>query len=159
MKIRLIHSIDKEREEYHRMRFALWPHHPEHDLRDEMHSILKGETFYRNELFWAVLVAVRDNGSLGGFLELSIYPKLEAYEESPIGYMEGWYVDEDLRGQGLGRRLVEAAESFLTGEGCQAIASDVEHANKGSQKAHVALGFVESHQDDECIYYYKKITK
>jgi len=158
MKIRFIRRTYQEEEDYHRMRYALWSHHSEQELRDEMTLILIGDNFYKNELSWTVLVAVRDNGSLGGFIEITIYPKLESYEESPIGYIEGWYVDPDLRKQGVGRDLVKAAEAYVKEAGCKAIASDVEHHNRGSQKAHVALGFEATHEDQEGIFYYKSLS-
>lgn len=157
MKIRLIGKNLQEEEDYHRMRYALWPHHSEQELRDEMALILKGERFYKNELSWTVFVVLRENGSLGGFIEITIYPKLASYADSPIGYIEGWYVDPDLRKQGVGRALVKAAESYVKKAGCKAIASDVEHNNLDSQNAHVALGFNATHKDGEGVFYYKKL--
>jgi len=31
---------------------------------------------------------------------------------SPVGYIEGWYVDDDLRGQGIGKALMQTAEDW-----------------------------------------------
>ena len=57
------------------------------------------------------------------------------------GYIEGWYVDPDVRRQGIGRALVEAAESWARSKGCRQMASDAELWNEVSHRAHGALGY------------------
>ncbi|WP_041703702.1 GNAT family N-acetyltransferase [Lachnoclostridium phytofermentans] len=139
------------------MRFSLWPHHNENELYNEMLQILEGKTFYKNELSWTVFVAVRENGSLGGFIEITIYPQLDLCDSKPIGYIEGWYVDEDLRNSGVGKRLVDIAQKWAVENECTEIASDVEVDNKVSQLAHQALGFNKYHEANECIFYKKSL--
>ena len=41
----------------------------------------------------------------------------EGCETSPVGYIEGWYVDPDLRQKGLGGLLFQAAEDWARSEG------------------------------------------
>ncbi|MCT4687614.1 GNAT family N-acetyltransferase [Vallitalea sp.] len=149
--------INNEIEKKHRMRYALWSHHTEKELWNEMEYILKGENFYKNELLWIVFVSVRDNGKLGGFIEITLYPELDFCDSKPVGYIEGWYVDKDLRMQGVGKNLVKVAENWLRENNCLEIASDVEFHNKISQHAHTALGFNHSHIKDKCIFYNKSI--
>ena len=48
-----------------------------------------------------VFVVDRSKGKLGGFLEAGIRKYAEGCDTSPVGYIEGWYVDEDLRDQGI----------------------------------------------------------
>ncbi len=91
----------------------------------------------------AVLVVARDGSTLGGFLALSLRPWAEGCTSTPCAYIEGWWVDDDLRGQGWGRRLVEAAEAWALAHGSAELASDAELANTGSIAAHAALGFDE----------------
>lgn len=38
------------------------------------------------------------------------------------------------------------------------IASDVEKVNKGSQLAHQALGFIKYKEENDCIFYKKKLV-
>ncbi|QUH28537.1 GNAT family N-acetyltransferase [Vallitalea guaymasensis] len=155
LKYRKIEESEIENKEYHRMRYSLWPHHTEKELLDEMELILKGKNFYRNELSWTVFVVVRENGMLGGFIEITIYPELDFCDSKPVGYIEGLYIDEDLRMQGIGRNLVKVAEKWIKSKNCKEIASDVELENIISQKVHIALRFNKSHIKDECIFYKK----
>lgn len=59
---------------------------------------------------------------------------------SPVGYIEGWYVDADLRAQGLGRALVRAAEDWAIAKGCVEMGSDTWLDNEVSYGAHLAIG-------------------
>lgn len=90
----------------------------------------------------AVLVAERPSGRLGGLLELSV----RNYAEGCAGntpYVESWYVDEDLRGTGVGRALMEAAEGWAREGGFAVLASDALLDNSVSHAAHRSLGFKE----------------
>ena len=65
---------------------------------------------------------------------------LEGCSSSPVGYIEGWWVDQDLRGSGIGAALVGAAEHWAHSIGLSELASDAELPNVASQAAHRALG-------------------
>ena len=149
---------NKEICEYHRMRYVLWPYHEENELYEEMQKTLNGNTFYKNELSWTTFVAVRENGKLGGFIEITLYPELEFSDSKPIGYIEGWYVDEDLRKTGVGRELVNTAIKWIISQECTEIASDVEEYNLVSQTAHLKLGFREVKKENGCIFYKKSVV-
>lgn len=56
-------------------------------------------------------------------------------------YVEGWWVDPDLRKQGIGRALFAAIESWCREHGFTELASDARVDNLDSQAAHAALGF------------------
>src|SRR5689334_14171629 len=70
----------------------------------------------------AVFVAERDGGRLGGFVEVGVRPFAEGCDTRPVGFIEGWFVDEDLRLEGVGAELVRAAESWARAEGCTEMA-------------------------------------
>ena len=91
----------------------------------------------------ATFVAVRPDGSLGGFLEAGIRPYADGCDTSPVGYIEGWYVDPDLRRTGVGGVLVHAAEGWASSLGLTEMASDAEVENGVSLEAHAALGYEE----------------
>ena len=124
--------------EWLRMRSTLWPDCPLGDHHSEMQEQLDDTA--RN----AVFVVERGAGQLGGFLEASLRPYVEDCHTSPVGYIEGWYVDADLRQQGLGGELVKAAEQWASAQGCREMASDCELDNDVSLKSHLALGYAET---------------
>lgn len=157
MEYRIITQSKTEVLDYHRMRYALWPHHTEEDLQIEMNKILKGENFYKNELSWTVFVVVKENGDLGGFAEITLYPEVCYSDSKPVAYIEGWFIDEDLRRKGIGKKLIGTAEQWAKKIGCLDIVSDVEIDNIISQNSHSALGFEKLHTEDGCILYKKKL--
>jgi aminoglycoside 6'-N-acetyltransferase I len=74
-------------------------------------------------------------------VEVGLRNYAEGCESSPVGYVEGWYVDQSVRRQGVGRALIRAAEDWARSRGCTEIASDTEVENAGSQEAHERLGY------------------
>ncbi|HEX6994945.1 MAG TPA: GNAT family N-acetyltransferase [Gammaproteobacteria bacterium] len=91
----------------------------------------------------AVFVVDRGDGRLAGFVEIGLRNYAEGCVTTPVAFIEGWYVDPDVRRRGLGARLVEAAESWARARGLEEIASDTTLDNAVSVRAHLALGFEE----------------
>jgi aminoglycoside 6'-N-acetyltransferase I len=137
MKIRLIASAD--RSEWLRLLNGLHPELSEDEHVPSIDAYLSGGSI--DELIpAAVFVAERPDGRLAGFLELSI----RNYAEGCSGdtpYVESWYVDEDVRGTGVGRALMHAAEGWACDRGFVELASDALLENELSHAAHQALGF------------------
>jgi aminoglycoside 6'-N-acetyltransferase I len=102
-----------------------------------MDEILASDT---EEIFFAEL----PEGGLCGFLEAALRSRADGCDSTPVGYIEGWYVDEDVRRRGVGRALVEAAEAWARSRGCRQMASDAELWNTVSHHAHGALGYEET---------------
>jgi aminoglycoside 6'-N-acetyltransferase I len=127
----------EDRAEWLRMRLQLWPHCSAEEHVAEMEEIRSTPDDY------PVFVAERSGGGLGGFLEVQARPWVEGCDTQPVGYLEGWFVDEDLRARGVGRSLVEAAEEWARGRGLQEMASDCYVDNDVSLAAHTALGYAE----------------
>ena len=121
--------------EWLRLRKMLWDETPEDDHRDEMVDIIEHPDTQ------CVIVADRGDGTLVGFLEVSIRPFVEDCETDHVGYLEGWFVENDARRQGIGGELVKQAENWAKQKGCSEIASDAEVGNELSLQAHVALGY------------------
>jgi aminoglycoside 6'-N-acetyltransferase I len=88
-------------------------------------------------------VVERPTGGLGGFIEVSLRNYAEGCKTSPVAYIEGWYVDQDLRRGKLGSQLVKAAEAWARNHGLKEIASDTQIDNMVSFHAHTALGYAE----------------
>jgi aminoglycoside 6'-N-acetyltransferase I len=147
VKIRQAQAAD--RDEWLRMRDTLWPG----SFDDHVKEI--DAYFLVPPANTAVFVAERANGKLGGFLEAGIRYYAEGCETRNVGYIEGWYVDADLRLQGAGRALVEAAENWAKKIGCQEMASDCDLDNEASFKAHLAIGYEEV---ERAIHFRKKLS-
>lgn len=124
--------------EWFRLRKLLWDATAEEEHHAEMLDILERP---EGQL---VLVAELREGRLGGFLEASIRPFVEDCHSDHVGYLEGWYVEPELRRQGIGRLLVETAERWARDRGCTEMASDAEIGNDSSVAAHAALGYDET---------------
>lgn len=137
MKIRKTNPSDTN--ELNRLRDALWPGSPE-EHASEIDSYFSGKSLYIEEIF----ILERQGGNLGGFIELGIRDYAEGCSEEKVPYVEGWYVDEDLRGGGIGKELMLAAEKWALEKGFVELASDTGVTNTRSIEAHKALGFKET---------------
>jgi aminoglycoside 6'-N-acetyltransferase I len=76
-----------------------------------------------------------------GFIELSLRDYAEGCTQSPVAYIEGWFVDEAYRRKGIGTLLMEAAEGWAHANGCTQLGSDAELDNATSIDAHRRMGF------------------
>jgi aminoglycoside 6'-N-acetyltransferase I len=130
MKVRRYEPAD--RPEYQRMREALWP-----DCSDADNDLW----FAREDA--ATFLALRPDGSLCGFVEVGARSIADGCLTSPVGYIEGWYVDRDVRRAGAGRALLEAAEDWARGRGYTEMASDALLDNDVSHSAHGRCGYEE----------------
>jgi aminoglycoside 6'-N-acetyltransferase I len=124
-------------EDWKRMRAALWPECPDEQHTREMADILGDPEFN------AAFLARAPDGLPVGFLEVSIRLTAEGCRPGRIGYIEGWYVEPDWRGKGLGASLVQAADSWATERGCREMASDSYSDNTDGRQAHKRLGYQE----------------
>jgi putative acetyltransferase len=131
--------------EWVRMRTALWPDDGKNEHGHEIARFFATGSFTRSASFllWKVFVAERRGEGLCGFVESSIRSHVDGCTTRPVGYLEGWYVDPDARRQGIGRKLVEAAERWAAFQGCSEMASDAQLSNTISHVSHKALGFEE----------------
>jgi aminoglycoside 6'-N-acetyltransferase I len=114
------------------MRLALWPDCAESDI----------DTWFAREDA-ATFLAERSDGSLCGFVEVGSRPYAEGCESSPVGYIEGWWVDADVRRAGVGRALLAEAESWARGRGYSEMGSDALLDNAVSHSAHERCGYRE----------------
>ena len=128
------------------LRAALWPDSPETDHRREMQDILAKPARL------ACFIAQASDGQLCGFLEASLREYADGCDTSPVGYIEGWYVEPAVQRQGIGRRLVQAVEAWASQRGCTEMASDCLEDNAVSLSAHLALGY----QEAERLIHFRK---
>jgi aminoglycoside 6'-N-acetyltransferase I len=136
MLIRPVHQSDAA--DWARMREALWPSEPS-EHAEEIALFFEGDR--RNPA--EVLLAIDDSGRAIGFAEVSIRPYAEGCFSGRVAYLEGWFVEEDRRRNGVGAALVAAVEEWGRAQGCSELGSDTEIHNVDSAAAHRALGFSE----------------
>jgi aminoglycoside 6'-N-acetyltransferase I len=145
--ITLRRATPADKPEWLRMRLLLWPYGTEEGFTADMDDLLA-------DPLSPVFVAVRPEGRLGGFLEAGTRKYAEGGESSPVGYIEGWYVDEDLRGMGLGTALVQAAEEWAREQGLIEMGSDTWLDNEASIQAHLKMGYEEA---ERLVHFIKKL--
>ncbi|GAB4489728.1 MAG: GNAT family N-acetyltransferase [Anaerolineales bacterium] len=135
-------------DEWLRMRCALWGDASAEEHEAEMRDILADPDS-------PVFVAARPTGLLGGFLEGGVRKYADGCDSSPVGYIEGWYVDADLRCQGLGGALVQAMEAWARKRGLTEMASDTWIENETSIAAHKRLGYEEA---ERLVHFVKRLS-
>ena len=82
-----------------------------------------------------------------GFANVCLrYDYVEGTETSPVGYLEGIYVEEEFRRRGFAGDLVKFCEKWSKEKGCQEFASDCLLENEESYKFHLAIGFMEANR-------------
>lgn len=129
-------ATQEDKDSWVRMRQGLWPDAPLEYLNYDLDEILSDPRR-------AVFVATRADGSLVAFIEASLREFAEGCETSPVGYIEAWFVDENIRGQKLGRELILTAENWARGHGCTEMGSDTWLENEVSIQAHRKTGYDE----------------
>jgi len=140
-------ATQEDKSDWLRMRQNLWPEAPSEYLSFDMDTRLVDPDY-------AIFVAsFGDEGPIA-FIEAGLRDYGEGCESSPVGYIEAWYVNEDARGQNLGRELVEAAEHWAREKGCTEMGSDTWLENEASITAHLRLGYVEV---ERLVHFAKKL--
>lgn len=113
---------------------ALFPGRPAEEYDADMRAIQLHDDA-------AVFIAERPDGSVCGFVEAGTRAYADGCNTSPVGYVEAWYVEPDVRRSGYGRALIEAAESWARAKGYSELASDAIFDNTVSYEAHLRSGF------------------
>ncbi|MBM7621924.1 aminoglycoside 6'-N-acetyltransferase I [Bacillus tianshenii] len=124
----------------------LWPDHTLEEFVQEMKNFISQPDA-------KVILAYHDNEAIG-FAQCQLrYDYVEGTSSSPVGYLEGLYVKESFRRQGIAKQLVQACEDWAKEKGCSEFASDCELENEESLAMHLKLGFSEANR----IICFKKV--
>ena len=143
MKIRLVEARD--RADFARMRAALWPDEDPDGLATELDALLADPDK-------VTFVAECDNGRLCGFAEAGTRAFANGVDEQPCAFLEGWWVEEQMRRSGVGRSLIAAVEAWARVRGFTELGSDAVLDNVLGQEAHRAVGF----EERERVVYFRK---
>jgi aminoglycoside 6'-N-acetyltransferase I len=133
------------------MRFNLWPHCSKDEHLKEINECLN------NFLNYPVFV-VEKNNDIIGFVEASIHDHAPGCHTTPIGFIEGWYVEPNYRNSGIGKKLIEAVEKWSLSKGFSEVASDAELDNSISILAHQKMGYKIVGKTEEEVKFLKEIN-
>ena len=132
LRIRPVRRADHE--SWAALRQALWPD----AAAVELHLAI--------ERWWWIAdqdrqcLVAEENRRLVGFIEVSVRTSAVGCETNRVAYLEGWYVAPDVRRRGIGRALLNAAESWGRVRGCSELGLD-SAISAGSEG--VGFGFTE----------------
>ncbi|KFI05240.1 aminoglycoside 6'-N-acetyltransferase [Massilia sp. BSC265] len=103
---------------------------------------------------YAQFIACSRLGEPQGLVEVALRSDyVNGTASSPVGFLEGLYVDPAFRKQGIAAMLVQTAEEWVRRQGCTEMASDALLENTASHAMHRALGFAET----ERVVYFRKL--
>ena len=95
----------------------------------------------------AAVFLCESDGQAVGFAQCQLRRDyVEGCETSPVGYLEGVYVEEGHRRRGAARALVDACQAWARRQGCREFASDCELDNTDSLRFHLNVGFEEANR-------------
>lgn len=122
-----------------RLALMLWPEHSMHAIALEIYEAINAN---RGAYFLAF-----EGTEIIGFSQTSLRSDyVEGTSSSPVGYLEGIFVLEPYRKQGIGQQLLTACENWAREQGCEEFASDCELTNEESLNFHRRLGFEEANR-------------
>lgn len=134
-------------EEIAKLAVQMWDSHTVAELAGEFADLLANEEA-------SVFLCCVDGRSVG-FAQCQLrHDYVEGTDSTPVGYLEGVFVDPEYRKQGFGKALVEACECWAKEKGCTEFASDCELGNTQSLAFHLRSGFQEANR---IICFCKKI--
>jgi len=117
----------------------LWPNNRLEDFILEMERFITSET--------SVISLAVDADQAMGFAQCQLRTDyVEGTDSSPVGYLEGLFVLDDYRHQGIAHKLVKSCEKWAIFKGCSEFASDCELDNSDSLAMHLKLGFTEANR-------------
>lgn len=117
----------------------LWPDNTHEQLLFEFEKLLLSNKD-------TVYVATVEGKDIG-FVHMSLREDyVEGSDSSPVGYVEGIYVEQPYRKQGISRMLLEYGAKWARSHGCTQLASDAELENVASQQFHQSIGFREANR-------------
>lgn len=114
----------------------LWPDAELNELIEGFSLIIASQ----NEI---CLVYNQANSSIGFIHASTRSDYVEGCDYSPVGYIEGLYIEEDHRGKGYSRELVKEVEKWAKESGFKQLASDCELTNVASIAFHSRIAFQE----------------
>ncbi len=119
-----------------KLAIQMWSNHTLSELEEDFAEIIGNEN--------AVCFIKYAEGKPIGFAQCQIrHDYVEGTETSPVGYLEGIFIQEEYRHRGFAKELLQKCEKWANDKKCSEFASDCELNNIDSLKFHLAMGFDE----------------
>ena len=117
----------------------LWPSNTVEEMASDLAPALAAED--------AAVFLIYEGETAVGFAQCCLrHDYVEGTASSPVGYLEGIYIDGAHRRSGYAKRLLTACEDWAKEQGCTEFASDCELDNENSLRFHLNLGFQEANR-------------
>lgn len=130
-----------------KLAIKMWSDSTEEILTNEFETLIADET--------ACIFLCYEKDTAVGFAQCQLRNDyVEGTSHSPVGYLEGIFVEKSCRNRGYAKRLLDACERWAKDQGCMEFASDCELDNRLSQAFHLHSGFMEANR---IICYVKKL--
>lgn len=122
-----------------RMAIKMWKSHTIDELTKNFEEIL-------NQHESAIFMLIVD-GQVTGFAQCQLrHDYVEGTDSSPVGYLEGIFVEQEYRHRGYAKKLLSECEAWAKEKGCTEFASDCELDNDTSLAFHLKMGFSEANR-------------
>ena len=117
----------------------LWPSQTTEEFEEEFKALLADTN--------AAVFLCQVQRTPMGFAQCQLrHDYVEGTENSPVGYLEGVFVEEGYRNQGYAGKLLAACEQWAKDKDCTEFASDCELENTQSLAFHLRCGFQEANR-------------
>jgi aminoglycoside 6'-N-acetyltransferase I len=132
----IVKATSKDSLELAKMAIKMWTEHSLTELAKEFEDIIE----YKEAAIFMLMV---DNQAVG-FAQCQLrHDYVEGTDTSPVGYLEGIFIEQEFRHRGYAKELLAKCEEWAREKGCTEFASDCESDNDESLKFHLNTGFTE----------------
>ena len=121
------------------MAAKMWTDHTADELAEGFAAVINDPD--------SVVFILTDGNKAVGFAQCGLrYDYVEGTDSSPVGYLEGVFVEVPYRKQGCAKQLLSRCEKWAKEKGCSDFASDCELDNEVSRLFHLGSGFREANR-------------
>lgn len=132
----IVKATSKDSLELAKMAIKMWTEHSLTELAKEFEDIIEHKEA-------AIFMLLVDNQAVG-FAQCQLrHDYVEGTDTSPVGYLEGIFLEQEFRHRGHAKKLLAQCEEWAKNKGCTEFASDCESDNDESLKFHINMGFTE----------------
>ncbi len=122
-----------------KLAIQMWEDNTLKGLTEELAEIIAGPE--------SAVFLLYDAENAIGFAQCQLrHDYVEGTDSSPVGYLEGIFVEEAYRNKGYAKELLKQCEAWAKNMGCTEFASDCELDNTGSLAFHLKMGFEEANR-------------